>query len=49
VSAVSYFTLKILDTARSTLEGYSDVFRYLEKNICLGNPEAVKAFIASKK
>jgi hypothetical protein len=25
-----------LDTARSTLEGYSDVFRYLEKNKVLG-------------
>ncbi len=33
----------------ATLQGYSDVFKYLEKNVFLNDTEAVKTFIANKK
>ena len=34
---------------KSTLEGYSDVFKHLARNVDIDKPEAVKAFITDKR
>jgi hypothetical protein len=43
------FYLKKKGYRKSTLEGYSDVFKYLARNIGIDDVEAVKAFIANKQ
>ena len=34
---------------KSTLEGYSDVFKHLARNVDIDDVEAIKAFIANKQ